>query len=377
MSLSLYITRLKCITRNKESMFWCYAFPVLLATCFFFAFGNLVNADSFDTMKIGYVSEETGEDTLLIAMEEALISEDTPLFAITEYDKAEAAKRLEDKEIEAYIVGSNDPVLHIKENGINETIIKSFLDSYRQMVATVGEVLQKNPDALKQGLYEDIMNQSTYVYEEQKENEPDYLLIYFYALFAFTCIFAGAWGLDEVINIQADLSLRGARVNVSPVNKMKLLTCNMFAAFTAHSGSILLLFVYMNYVLKIKFGDNLLGILLTCIVGSLAGLAQGVFIGIMVKQKSTVKEAISITVTMFESFLAGFMIADMKYIIAEKVPFLGYINPVNLVSDALYSLYYYDTLDRFLLNIVILFAITVVFGAASYLRLRRKVYASI
>jgi ABC-2 type transport system permease protein len=80
---------------------------------------------------------------------------------------------------------------------------------------------------------------------------------------------------------------------------------------------------------------------------------------------------------MVESFLAGMMIIDIKYIIADKVPILGYLNPVNLISDALYSLYYYDTYDRFLLNIIILCAITAFFGSVSYLRLRRKAYASI
>ncbi|NLP35045.1 MAG: ABC transporter permease [Clostridiales bacterium] len=377
MSFSLYITRLKCITRNKENIFWSYAFPILLASCFFFAFGNLWDVSSFETIQIGYVSDGTIDDPLLNAMEEAKMSEDVPLFAIKEYDQAEAIKSLEDKEIEAFIIGGQEPVLHVKENGINETIIKSFLDNYRQMVATVEEIIQKNPDALSQGLMEDIMNYDTYVYEEQRGSRPDYILIYFYALFAYTCIFGGAWGLDEVINIQADMSLRGARVNVSPVHKMRLLLCNMLAAFTAHSGSILLLFVYMNYILGIKFGDNLWAILLTCIVGSFTGLMQGIFIGVVLKQKPSVKEAVFIAVTMFQSFLAGFMIADMKYIIAEKVPFLSYINSVNLISDALYSLYYYDSYDRYILNIVILLAIAVILGSVSYLRLRRKTYASI
>lgn len=375
--MSLYITRLKCIIRNKENMFWSYAFPIILASCFFFAFNNLWDESSFETIKIGYVSDRTGSDPLLIAMEEAEMSEDVPLFAITEYDQEQARKKLEEKEIEAYIVGGQEPVLYIKENGINETITKSFLDSYRQMAATVEEIIQKNPEALNQGLMEDIMNFKTYVYEEKNGKKPDYILIYFYALFAYTCIFGGAWGLNEVINIQADMSLRGARLNVSPVNKMKLLLCNMFAAFTSHSGSILLLFAYMYYILGINFGDNLGAILLTCFVGALAGLTQGVFIGVAFKFKASVKEAVLITVTMLQSFLAGFMFADIKYIIADKIPFFSYINPVNLVADALYSLYYYDNYYRYSLNIVILLVFAVVLSAISYLRLRRKTYASI
>jgi ABC-2 type transport system permease protein len=76
-------------------------------------------------------------------------------------------------------------------------------------------------------------------------------------------------------------------------------------------------------------------------------------------------------------FLSGMMFADMKYIVASKLPLLGYINPVNLVTDAMYSLYYYDTYERLYLNIAILCLITVLLGVASYIGIRRKDYASI
>jgi len=71
------------------------------------------------------------------------------------------------------------------------------------------------------------------------------------------------------------------------------------------------------------------------------------------------------------------MVPDIKYTIAEKFPLLAYINPVNLVADAMYSLYYYDTYDRFYLDALVLGIITVVLGVASYIGIRRKNYASI
>lgn len=377
MSFRLYKTRLKAIIRNKENMFWSYMFPILLASLFYFAFGNLWNNEAFETIDIGYVGVNNEEDVLLEAMEEAKISEETLLFNVAVISKDAATERLENGEIKAYIVGGEDPVLFVKENGINETITKSFLDSYGQMIATVETIIRNNPAAIEEGLLDDKQNFDTFVYDDKSGADPEYLLIYFYALFAFTCIFAGVWGMDEVINIQADMSIRGARVSISPVHKMKLLFSNMFAAFTAHIGSVFLLLLFLKYVLDISFGHSFLGILTICIMGSLAGLAQGVFLGIILKQKPAVKSGLQVTITMLESFLAGFMIADMKYIIADKAPILSYINPVNLVSDALYSLYYYETNERFLLNITILGSFTVILSLISYLRLRRKTYASI
>ncbi|MDF2941647.1 MAG: transporter permease [Herbinix sp.] len=377
MSFQLYKTRLKCLFRNKEGMFWSYLFPILLASCFFFAFNNMWKIDSFKTISIAYDSENAKEDTFKEVLSGAKVSDDTPMFKITYCDTTEARELLANDEVEAYIVGSTDPVLYLKKNGLNQTIIKSFLDSYRQMSFTVATILQENPNAIQEGLIDDVMHFDSYVKEVQNSKSPDSLLIYFYSLLAFSCIFAANWGLEEVINIQADLSARGARISVSPIHKMKLFICNIAAAFTAHMGSILLLFLAMYYIFKIDFGDNLFLLFIICLIGSLAGLALGGTVGIWVRKKAEVKEAILTFIVLGGGFLSGMMVADMKYIIASKAPILGYINPVNLVTDAMYSLYYYDTNDRLYLNLSILCIITVMLCVASYVGIRRKSYASL
>lgn len=380
MSFQLYKTRLKCLLRNKETMFWSYMFPILLSTCFFFAFSNLTTADSFNTISIAYVSQATDtaeSDYLKEAINITKISEGTPMFSVTYCDKDKASKLLEDNTIDGYIEGGNNPKLFIKENGMNETIIKSFLDSYLQRAASVENILISNPQAVNEGLLTDILQYDNFVSEKKDEKKPDAILIYFYSLLAFTCIFSANSGLEEVINIQADQSNRGARINVSPIRKMKLFLYNMIAAFTVHCGSLILLFLYMYYMLKVNFGDNLLFTLITCVIGSLTGLSVGAAVGIWVKAKSEVKEAALTVVVLGGGFLSGMMVIDMKYIIADKFPLLSYINPVNLVTDALYSLYYYKTYERFLLNIAILCIITLLLGLVSYIGMRRKNYASI
>ncbi len=238
-------------------------------------------------------------------------------------------------------------------------------------------ILADNPKAMEQGLLEDVLHMDSFVTEVAGKNEPDQMLIYFFALLAFTCIFSGNWGLTEVVNIQADQSYVGARVNVSPVHKMKLFLCNIAAAFTVHIVSIFILLYYMTSVLKIDFGDRPLLVVLTCVFGSLTGIIIGGTIGVLVKAKPSVKDAILTSVTISCGFLSGMMYADMKYIIATKAPFLAYINPVSLMADAFYSLYYYDNYDRYIRNLVILLVITVALSLVSYMGLRRKTYASI
>ncbi len=374
--IQLYVTRLKCLFRNRESMFWCYLFPILLATCFFFAFNNLWKAEDFKTVNIAFVNEGAQDKNFTQVLTSAKMN-NVNMFEVKNSDEAKAKKLLENGDIQAYIVGSKNPVLHIKENGLNQTIIKSFLDNYRQRSDAIAAIMKENPNAIKDGLMNDIMHYEEFIKTADNGKKPQNLLVYFYALLAFTCIYAANWGLDEVINIQANLSGRGARMNVSPINKMKLFLCNLSAAFTAHIGSLSLLFIYMYFVIKVDFGNNLLYLLLICFIGSLTGLALGGTVGVWVKKKAEVKEAILTVLTLGGAFLSGMMIADMKYTIAEKFPLLSYINPVNLVADAMYSLYYYDTYNRFYQDAAILVLITIVLGIASYIGIRRKSYASI
>jgi len=375
--LFLFLTRLKCIFRNKEGLFWNFMFPIMLATCFFFGLRNIYKIESFETIPIAYIAGDAASDDFQTVLSEAELAEGTKMFELTLCSEEDAIKLLEQDEIEGYMIGSSNPKLFVKENGINETIMKSFLDSYLQMQNTIQVVLAQNPNAINEGLIDDIMQYDNFVENQKNQKDPDNLLILFYALLAFTCLYASGGGLDEVINIQADQSNRGARVNVSPINKMKLFLCNLAAAYISQLISIALLFLYMYYVIKVQFGNNLIYLFAICIIGSLSGLALGACLGVWVKKKPDVKEAILTAVMLGGGFLSGMMIPNMKYLVAEKLPLLSYINPVNLVADAMYSLYYYDTYERFYLSAAILITITIVLFIASYAGLRRKNYASI
>ena len=42
----------------------------------------------------------------------------------------------------------------------------------------------------------------------------------------------------------------------------------------------------------------------------------------------------------------------MKYIIDKNIPIINKLNPANMITDGLYSLYYYETLDRYIFNVM-------------------------
>jgi ABC-2 type transport system permease protein len=206
---------------------------------------------------------------------------------------------------------------------------------------------------------------------------PDSTVIYFYSLMAMTCFYGAFQGLKEVNAVQADLSPEAMRVNVSPLRKMKIFTSSISSAALIEMSAILLLLAFMSFVLGIDFGNQLGLILLVCISGCFAGISFGTMLGALVKGGEGIKTAILISTTMVLSFLAGMMQSVVKYAVIKAVPALAYINPLNLITDAFYALYYYPDHNRFYINIACLWAFTIVFSGLTVIRLRRVRYASL
>lgn len=76
-------------------------------------------------------------------------------------------------------------------------------------------------------------------------------------------------------------------------------------------------------------------------------------------------------------FLSGMMGITMKYIVDKNIPIVNKINPASMITDGFYSLYYYDTLDRYFFNIASLLIFALIMIAISYFSLRRQKYDSI
>ena len=77
------------------------------------------------------------------------------------------------------------------------------------------------------------------------------------------------------------------------------------------------------------------------------------------------------------AFCLGMMGVTMKYVIDKNIPIINKINPASMITDGFYSLYYYDTLDRYYFNIASLLVFAFVMIGASYFSLRRQKYDSI
>ena len=384
MFLHNYSYRLKCIVRDKEMMFWTLLFPILLATLFNMAFSNISSAEKFSKIQIVVVDNaEYQENTAFqSAIKAESSSNENPdedsLFDVKYTSKEEGDKLLEDKKIQGYIYFEDGIKLAVKESGLNQTIIKSFIDDFKQTSSTIETIIREDPQSFQGGLLDRLSDRTNYLKEvAPSKSAPDIIVNYFYTLIAMTCLYGGFWGLKEVTAIQGDLSPQGARINMAPTHKFKVFIVCILAAVTVQLLELFILLAYLTLVLNINFGNQIGYTILTCIIGTITGVTFGAFIASVVKGGEGIKVGILIGGSMTMSFLSGMMYDKMKYIISTKAPIIGYLNPANLITDCFYSLYYYDTHTRFFINIAILCGFILVFSLSTYLVLRRQKYASI
>ncbi len=371
--------RLKCFLKDKQMLFWTFAFPLLLATLFNLAFSNLSHIDEYIQAKVAVVNnaEYRGNIPFREALE-AVSSEGGIFITTVVSERQEAEALLDGDKIDGYIYLDSGIKLTVKRTGLNQTIIRSFLDDYSQTYRVVTRIMAVNPEALAKGLDKIVQDRGNYLEEvPASKASPDSTVIYFYSLIAMAALYGGFWGIRAVAEAQADLSPQGARLNISPVHKFKQLICDLSAAVLIQYAEILVLIAYIKYILGYDFGNNIGYVLLAAFAACFMGMAFGVFIGAAVRKGEGVKTAVLISASMIMSLLSGMMFSGIKYIITEAFPAMSWLNPSNLVTDAFYALYYYDTYEKYFSCVAGLFAYGAIFSLISYILLRKRRYESV
>jgi len=374
---NIFSKRILFSLRDMEGLFWTWIFPILLATMFFFAFGSLNTVGQFRVFPLGVVNNEAyRSDTAFRAALESVSGEDG-LFILSEFSDMDSADAmLESGDIAGYIVVGEIPTLVVTGDGINQTIAKGFLDRYLQTRNSVSYILDTNPGAAAS--LPALLSPVSYTTEISiASNPPSSTLTYFYALLAMVCMYGGFQGLVTVIYMQANLSALGARRTLSPTSRWRIAVYDLLGGIVVHAFCLITVVAYLLFVLRLDFGSKLWLMLLTCLAGSMLGVAFGAMVSATSKLKEQAKNAIVITVTMVCSFLSGLMVNGINYVIAERAPVVSWINPAARIADAFYSLYYYDTYERFYLNIGIILGMALVMFLVTAIFLRRQRYESI
>lgn len=377
----LYTNRIKCLLRDKALVFWTLLFPLILATLFHFAFSNILSDHNFKAVPVAVIENEDYQknESFKETMKAVSGGEDSIFKLSLTSDTGKAKEWLADGTVSGIVAMTGDkPELTVTESGINQTIIKNVLDQYIRIYHTVADIAQSNPQAFAQGFMDEVGSIKDYTAAGSLTDKSlNTLLISYYALLAMACFYGAFLGLQDMVDIQANLSDKAARLAVAPTHKLKLLAINFCATLTIHFIEILILIAYMVFMLNVEMGNHIPEILLISLIGSVCGITFGTMIGVLVKGSEGLKTGILVAFTMLMSFLAGMMSPDIKYSIRLSVPWAEAVNPVSQITDAFYSLYYYDGGSKFYTCIAILCIFALIFSTVTYFIIRRQQYASL
>ena len=383
----------KTLFKNRMLIFWTFAFPIILGTLFNMAFSNIENSEKLDIINIAIINNENFENNEAFkkSFEELSDENNEDRLFNTQYTTEEKAKELLDKgEIVGYMQLKEDkPILTFVTSGINETILKYVTEEIEQtsdIIKNLSETeIQKQIASRNYNInYEEIYNEVIELAKEDNvklknisNSNLSYTMIEFYTLIAMTCLYGGMLSMVSINQTLANMSNKGKRIAVSPTKKSTIILSSLLASYIAQLIGVTILFVYTLFVLKVDYGDNTGLIILISMIGSFAGLTLGTFVGTLFKTNENAKTGILIAVTMLWCYLSGMMGITMKYVVDKNIPIINKINPASMITDGFYSLYYYDTLDRYWFNIISLLIFSLVLIAISFFSLRRQKYDSI
>lgn len=388
---------LKTLLKNKMLIFWTFAFPIILGTFFKMAFSNIEKNEKLDIIDIAIVnnSEFKENETFKKSFEKLSDENDDERVFNTKYvTEDEARKLLENEEISGYLIFNDTPKVIVTSSGINETVLKYVTEEILQSEELVKNVIEhKIKEQVKNGTIEfnsfdvfieniqkealEMLKDDNVNIENVSNKNLSYTMIEYYTLIAMACLYGGILGMVVINQNLPNMSNNGKRVAISPTPKGKVILSSVLASYITQLFGLFLLFIYTIFVLKVDYGNNLLYVILLALVGSLSGLSLGVFIASVFKTNENLKTGIVISITMFGCFLSGMMGVTMKYIVDKNIPILNKLNPASMITDGLYSLYYYDTLDRYYFNVVSLLVFSLILIGISIISLRRQKYDSI
>ncbi len=379
MFLHLLKYRLKSLIRGKSLIFWIYAFPIVLGTFFNLSFGNMLKEDefSFSPVPVAFVAEGN-TDTSFEQILDGLSKEgEDQLFKLTKTEEGNAKELLNDGKVDGILYASPKLSLTVTGEGVNQTIIKSFLEQYlkdKTIYEQIGSTHPEKMEAAISVLSKNIQFNNEISFSNTKMNN---LSQYFYALIAMTCLYGSFIGTVCVEDIQANLSVIGARRGIAPTHKFKAILADYIGGVLVNFSSVLLLFFYLIVILGIDFGTRIPYILVTGLLGSVIGVSFGTFVGAISKIPSHLKDAIISVLSLALSFFSGLMFNNMKDIVEHHFPLFNRINPAALITDCLYSLNMYESFDRFYSDIAIMGVIAALLLVGTYFMLRRTRYANI
>lgn len=263
---------------------------------------------------------------------------------------------------------------------VNRAILESVVTSYLQRMALIEDLSAHDPAALSDPIaLEDALGLGVSVREVSLTHaQPDSMVRFYYALLGMASIFAAQLAGESVWRLQPTSSAAGARRAVSGTSRMRLLIPTIGACWAVSTTFLAIAFGYICLTAHIDFSGReglcIVGIaassLLSCGIGALVGALPR-------RMGSDSRRGILTALTCLLSLFAGLYgepTMELADTVAHVFPAATWLNPVCLIRDLFYTVYYYDTLVPFSLRLAACAGIAAVLLAVSAACMRRSAH---
>lgn len=385
---------LTVLTRKRELFIWSLAFPILLSTMFMLMFANLDDATAFDPVATAVVADaHYDEATAFSSVIDELGEEgDDQLLDIRTFATVDEARNaLTAGEVIGIVSVEADgtPKLAVSPDSgglgveqIGRTILDTVMNTYVRNADLLASLAADNPLALADPdlVEEALTHGNATVQVSLTHSTPVQSVRYYYALLGMAALFCGQVGMLAICETQPNLTPLGARRAIGATSHGKTLVATLAASWAISFACLLVAFLFIRFVVGVDFAGREGMCVVAIAVAALFATSLGTLLGSLPKVGFGVKTGLLTGLTCLLSLFAGLYgepCMDLADQIAREAPVLAAVNPAKVVTDAFYSLYYYDSLVPFAEKAGILLIMTVVLFAVSALFVRRQRYASL
>lgn len=390
------------LVRMPGVLVWALAFPLILSTVFMMMFGPLDDQAEIDPIPLVVVNPADNVDGQSFQAFLDALSDDEDgeaLFAITYAPNAEEALALveenmaEENPYVGYVqLSEGTPDVHVTSvsdltgmEQLKTSVLIMAMDNYVANAAMIRDLMSGNPSLLAQPDMAETLASMTEPVEATVRttvtaNQPKESVRFYFALLGMAALFGGTLGMIAFQRLKPNTSSLGARRALGATSHGRTVAATVTASWTITFACLCVTYLYMRYVAGVDFGGRDGACLLTTAIAALTATALGCAISAIPKVPESGKSGILTGIVCFASLFAGLYgeptmeLADM---ISTNLPALDYVNPAVQISQAFYSIMYYDSLAPMAGHLVVLLVMALVLFALSAQSLRRQRYASL
>ncbi len=381
----------KTIIRSKIGIFWSFIFPLSIGTIFSVAFKGVEFKVKEDPIDVVFLVEENSDpiyNAFAFNYQSVLNGayydqeETQKIFNLETKSYSEKDKVLEkikDKEIIAaiHLAENLEYEIFVRNTSMQATIISTITETFDKVNKQIGQIAIDEgisyPEAAMR--YKSI---PVFISYEEVGGNPNVKGTenYYYTIVGMALIISATFVIAATSFLKPNLSEIGKRFALTPQNKYKVLIYTFLACLLIYAILDLTIFLYFKYALKVYFASNWKA-LLTMVAGTGFCLSFGFALNMLSNIKQNTKFMIITLLSTLGGLLAGMMSSQIKILVSMYAPFVNYVNPISIITEALNASQIYNDDPQFYLMIGLMVIYTIILVTISIFSYRRQKYESI